>query len=163
FGWHGKNAPSGKGFGVACGTDAETHVAVMAEVDVDKKTGFVQVKRIVAAQDMGLVINPEGAKIQMEGCATMGLGYALTEELHFNGGKIANLNFDTYELPKFSWLPKIETVLVDSGDPKPRGGGEPVIICMGAVIANAIFDACGARVLTLPMTQERVLAAMERK
>ncbi|MCA9734738.1 xanthine dehydrogenase family protein molybdopterin-binding subunit [candidate division KSB1 bacterium] len=160
FGWHGKKAPSGKGFGVACGTDAETHVAVMAEVDVDKKTGFVKVKRIVAAQDMGLVINPEGAKIQMEGCAMMGLGYALTEELHFNGGKITDLNFDTYELPKFSWLSKIETVLLDSGDPKPRGGGEPVIICMGAVIANAIFDACGARVLTLPMTQERVLAAM---
>ncbi|KAA3657998.1 MAG: isoquinoline 1-oxidoreductase [Calditrichaeota bacterium] len=160
IGWHGKKAPGGRGFGVACGIDAETHVAVMAEVEVDKKTGFVQVKRIVAAQDMGIVINPEGAKIQMEGCAMMGLGYALTEEVHFNGGKITDLNFDTYKLPKFSWLPKIETVLVDSNDPKPRGGGEPVIICMGAVIANAIFDACGARVLTMPMTPERVLAAM---
>jgi CO/xanthine dehydrogenase Mo-binding subunit len=156
FGWKPGKLPSGRGVGVACGFDAGTYVAVMAEVEVNKETGGVQVKRVVAAQDMGLVINPAGAKIQMEGCVTMGLGYALTEELHFKGGKIFDLNFDTYQLPRFSWLPQIETVLIDSKETDPQGGGEPVIICMGAVIANAVFDATGARLFQLPMTPERI-------
>jgi CO/xanthine dehydrogenase Mo-binding subunit len=111
---------------------------------------------------MGLVINPEGAKIQVEGCATMGLGYALTEEVHFKGGKVLDNNFDTYELPRFSWVPKIETVLIDASDSPPQGGGEPAIIVMGAVVANAIYDATGARLFQLPMTPERVLAAMQK-
>lgn len=160
FGWQPGKSPSGRGVGLACGFDAGTWVAVMAEVEVNQDTGGVQVKRVVAAQDMGLVINPAGAKIQMEGCVTMGLGYALTEELHFKGGQIFDLNFDTYQIPRFSWLPKIETVLIDSKEPDPQGGGEPAIICMGAVIANAIFDATGARLFQLPMTPERIKNAM---
>jgi len=156
FGWTPAAAPSGRGCGVACGMDAGTYVATMVDVDVDKGTGHVQVKRVVCAQDMGLVINPAGAKIQMEGCITMGLGYALTEDIHFRGGEILDLNFDTYEIPRFSWLPEIETVLVDDPDSDPQGGGEPAIITMGGAIANAIYDAIGARVLQLPMTPERI-------
>jgi nicotinate dehydrogenase subunit B len=159
FGWTKSKASNGRGFGVACGTDSGTYVAHMAEVEVSKK-GNVQVKRVVCAQDMGLSINPEGAKIQMEGCVTMGLGYALTEEIHFKGGEIFDLNFDTYELPRFSWLPKIETVLIEAKNSPPQGGGEPAIICMGAVVANAIYDAVGARLFQLPMTPERIRAAM---
>jgi nicotinate dehydrogenase subunit B len=120
------------------------------------------VKRVVHAQDMGLVINPEGATLQMEGSVTMGLGYALTEEIHFKDGEILDLNFDTYQIPRFSWLPEIETLLVESDSP-PQGGGEPPIICMGAVIANAIYDAVGVRMVQLPMTPERILAAMQRR
>jgi len=90
----------------------------------------------------------------------MGLGYALSEEIHFEGGKILDLNFNTYELPRFSWLPKIETVLVKANDISPQGGGEPAIICMGGVIANAIYDATGARLFQLPMTRQRVKEAM---
>ena len=131
-------------------------MAHIAEVEVDKQTGSVQVKRVVCAQDMGIVVNPEGAILQIEGCITMGLGYALSEEIHFKGGKILDLNFDTYELPRFSWVPKIETVLVKAEEISPQGGGEPAIICMGGVIANAIYDAIGARLLQLPMTPERV-------
>ena len=111
---------------------------------------------------MGLVINPEGAKIQMEGCITMGLGYALSEEVHFEGGKVIDTNFDTYDLPRFSWVPKIETVILDAKDSPPQGGGEPAIVLMGALIANAIFDATSARLLQLPMTPERVKQAMPR-
>jgi len=70
------------------------------------------VKRVVCVQDMGLSINPEGAKIQIEGCITMGLGYALKEDVHFKDGEIFDLNLDTYEIPRFSWIPKIETFLV---------------------------------------------------
>ena len=160
FGWTPAKAPSGRGFGVACGTDAGAYVACMAEVQVDKKTGHVQVKRVVCAQDMGLVINPEGAKLQMEGAVTMGLGYALTEEIHFKGGRINDLNFDTYELPRFPWAPQIKAVLVPADDLPPQGGGEPAIICMGGVIANAIHDATGARLFQLPMTEARLSKAL---
>jgi nicotinate dehydrogenase subunit B len=160
FGWTPAKAPSGRGHGIACGIDAGTYVAHMCEVAVDRKTGHVQVKRVVCAQDMGLSINPEGAKIQMEGCVTMGLGYALAEDIHFKGGEILDLNFDTYEIPRFSWLPQIETVLIDDRNAAPQGGGEPAIICMGGVIANAIFDAIGGRVFQLPMTPERVKQAL---
>jgi CO/xanthine dehydrogenase Mo-binding subunit len=162
FGWTPAKAPSKRGYGVACGTDAGAYVATIIEAEVDAKKGTVQVKRVVCAQDMGLVINPEGAKIQMEGCTTMGLGYALTEEVHFKGGKVLETNFDTYELPRFSWVPKIETVLIDAKDSPPEGGGEPAIIVMGAVVANAIYDRTGARLFQLPMTPERVLAAIQK-
>jgi nicotinate dehydrogenase subunit B len=160
FGWKPAPAPSGRGLGVAVGIDSDTFVAEIAEVQVDKRTGRVQVKRVVCAQDMGLVINPEGATIQVEGCITMGLGYTLTEDIHFRNGMILDRNFDTYELPRFSSLPKIETVLLDLKNEPAHGGGEPAIIVVGAVVANAIHDATGARLLQLPMTPERVRKAI---
>jgi isoquinoline 1-oxidoreductase len=159
FGWTPSKAPSNRGYGIACGTDSGTYVAHIAEVEVDKD-GNVKVKRVVCAQDMGLVINPEGATIQVEGCITMGLGYALSEEIRFKGGEILDHNFYPYEITRFSWAPKIDTVLIEAVDSPPQGGGEPAIICMGAVVANAIFDATGARLYQLPMTPERVKEAM---
>jgi len=162
FGWSPAKAPSGRGYGVACGIDVGTYVAHMAEVVVDKNTGAVQVKRVVCAQEMGLCINPEGARLQMEGCIMMGLGYALTEEIRFTGGEIHDSNFDTYTIPHFSWLPEIETVILDAKDSPAQGGGEPAVICMGALIANAVFDATGARLRQLPMTPERIKDALSR-
>ncbi len=160
FGWKPAPTPSGRGLGVAVGTDVGTWVAEIAEVQVDKRTGRVQVKRVVCAQDMGLAVNPQGAILQMEGCITMGLGYTLTEDIHFKNGMILDRNFDTYELPRFSAVPKIETVLLDLKDQPTHGGGEPAIIIVGAVVANAIHDATGAHLLQLPMTPERVRKAI---
>lgn len=159
YGWERRVAPnrSGRGRGLACGIDAETYVALAADVTVDAETGAVQVDRVVCAQDMGLVVNPDGARMQMEGCIVMGLGYVFSEEVRFEGGKVLDTNFGTYELARFSQLPEIETVLVSNDRLPPKGGGEPAIINMGAVVANAIFDATGARVYRLPMTPERVL------
>ena len=156
FGWKKAAAPSGRGHGVACGIDAGTYVATMAEVKLDKGSGTVKVARIVCAQEMGIVINPDGAKMQMEGCITMGLGYTLSEDISFKGGEIFTSNFDTYELPRFSWLPQIETILVKNDELAPQGGGEPAIVPVGAVVANAIFDAIGARLFQMPMTPERI-------
>jgi CO/xanthine dehydrogenase Mo-binding subunit len=98
----------------------------------------------------------------MEGAITMGLGYALSEEVRFKGGEILHSNFDTYTIPHFSWLPQIETEILDAKDSPFQGGGEPPIICMGAVIANAVFDGSGARLLQLPMTPERIKAALSK-
>jgi isoquinoline 1-oxidoreductase len=163
WGWKSAKGPGGRGLGVACGTDAGSYVAAIAEVGVEAKTGKITVKRVLWVQEMGLVINPAGAKIQMEGGITMGLGYALSEEIHFKAGAISDTNFDSYALPRFSWLPKIETVILEADDTPPEGGGEPAIILTGAVIANAVHDATGVRLLELPMSPARVLAALAAK
>lgn len=161
FGWTAAKAPSGRGWGISCGIDAETYVASMAEVEVNRDSGQIVVKRVVCAQDMGEVVNPLGATVQMEGCILMGLGYALSEEVRFTDGRILDVNFDTYAIPRFSWLPKIETVIVPNPAIGPKGGGEPAIICMGAVVATAVHDATGAVVTQLPMTPERVKRALQ--
>jgi nicotinate dehydrogenase subunit B len=161
FNWTAKKPSGATGRGVACGMDAGTYVALMAEVDVDRDNGRVHVKRVVCAQDMGLCVNPQGAKIQVEGCITMGLGYALSEGLRFKGGQILDVNFDSYEFTRFSMAPAIETVIIDRPQAAPQGGGEPAIICVGAVVANAVFDAVGARLLELPMRPERIREALK--
>jgi len=164
FGWTpAKKAPSGRGYGMACGSDVNVPVVLFAEVKVDERTGSIEVKRVVCAQDLGLVINPEGATIQVEGCITMGMGYALTEEVHFQGGDVIDMNFDSYELPRFSWVPKIETVLIEADESPSRGGGEPAIICMGGVLTNAVYDATGARLFQIPMTPRRVRQALANR
>ena len=73
-----------------------------------------------------------------------------------------NQNFDTYEIPRVSWVPKIETILIDNQETAAQGSGEPPIINMGSVVANAIFDAVGVRMLQLPMTPARILAALKK-
>jgi nicotinate dehydrogenase subunit B len=159
FGWE-KPKKEGHGYGIALGEDAGTCVALIAEVYVDKSTGVVQPIRVVCAQDMGQVVNPHGATIQTEGGITMGLGYALYEDIAFEGGSVKTTGFSNYEITRFSKTPKITCVFIDKMDAKPEGGGEPAIICVGGAIANAVFDACGARVNQMPITAERILAAM---
>ncbi|HUJ24531.1 MAG TPA: molybdopterin cofactor-binding domain-containing protein [Myxococcales bacterium] len=161
FGRDWRPAPAGRGFGLACAAYRDTLVAGMAEVAVDRSSGRVRVGRVVLAQDMGAVIDPEGARQQMEGSAVMGVGYALSEEVRFQGSRILDRGFGSYAIPRFSDVPRIETVLVDDPDLAPQGGGEPAITVMGALIANAIHDATGARLHRLPMTPERVLAALQ--
>ncbi len=162
FGWKpGLKLPEGRGWGVALGEDVNVYIAMIAEIEMDKHSGKVQVKRVVCAQDMGQVVNPQGLKLQVEGGITMGLGYALSEHIEFNGSEVKSLNFSQYEITRFSVTPpEIEVVFVDDQDSHPLGGGEPSIINVGAVVANAIYNACGARVHQMPLTPERVLAAM---
>jgi CO/xanthine dehydrogenase Mo-binding subunit len=159
FGWKPGKAPSGRGAGVACGIYANSYNATMAEVAVGKD-GRVEVKRAVIALDVGVVLNPDGLRQQAEGSVMMGMGYALSEEVRFQGGKVLTRNFDDYRLPRFSSLPKIEIVLVDNPQMAALGGGEPPIVAMGAALANAIHDATGKRLLELPMTPGRVKAAL---
>ncbi len=156
FGWKPAKSPSGRGCGVVCLDYLGTYVTAMAQINVDKESGRIKVERVVHAQDMGPVINPEGACMQIEGAITMGLGYCLSEEIHFTGGEIKDLGFGTYQIPRFSWVPRIEPVLVENHGIDPSGCGEPPIVGMGALIANALFDATGVRIRQLPLTPERV-------
>ena len=161
FGNTFKKGPSGLGYGIACTNYLNTYVATIAQVSVDKRSGQVQVERMVCAQDMGEIINPLGATVQIEGGLIMGLGYALSEEIAFEGGKILSENFGDYEFTRFSWTPQIDVVLVDNPELAPQGCGEPAITTTGAVIANAIYDAVGARLYTLQMTPERIIDALK--
>lgn len=161
FGWTPAPAPSGRGFGMAAGVDVGTDVVVFVEVEVDKNTGHVQVKRALSCQDMGMVVNPQGAIIQAEGCMLMGLGYALREEILFEGRKMLTRNYDSYAFTQFDMAPELEAIILDSSEEIPHGGGEPPVVCMGGAVANAIFDATGARMYRQPMTAERVKAAID--
>jgi isoquinoline 1-oxidoreductase len=161
FGHNFNKSPSGMGYGISCTNYLNTYVATIAHVSVNKFTGKVKVEHVVCAQDMGEIINPQGAKLQIEGGITMGLSTALSEEIEFSGGKISTKNFNSYQITRFTDAPPIDIILVDNPDIPPQGCGEPAITTVGAALANAIFDAVGARVYILPMTPERILAAMD--
>jgi len=163
FGWQPRPAPSGRGYGLSCADYLGTYVAAMVEIDVDTRTGIIKPKRMVCVQDMGEVINPEGARQQIEGCLMMGLGYTLSEEIHFRGGQILDLNFNRYEIPRFSWLPEIKAVVLENNSVPAQGGGEPAIINVGAAVANAFFDKTGLRLTRLPLNRRRVLEALKEK
>ncbi len=156
FGWKPARTPSRRGHGVVCLDYLGTYVAAMAEIEMPSGGGPIRVRRVVHAQDMGPVINPEGARMQIEGGIIMGLGYCLTEEIRFQGGRIDDLSFSRYEIPRFSWTPKIETVLVDNPEIPPSGGGEPPNVGMGGLIGNALFDAAGVRLTRFPFTAARI-------
>ena len=160
FGWENARTPGGRGRGMVCLDYLGTYVAAMAKINLDRASGRIRVERVVIAQDMGPVLNHEGARMQIEGAVTMGLGYCLSEEIRFRGGAIGNLDFSSYEIPRFSWAPAVECVLVDNDGIAPSGCGEPPIVGMGALIANALFDASGLRLNRLPLTPERIRAKL---
>jgi isoquinoline 1-oxidoreductase len=162
FGWKPAKAPSGRGVGVACGTTYKTYVATAVLVAVDKKTGKVRVERVVTAVDAGVIVNPEGTRQQVESCISMGMGCALSEEVRFSNGEVFTRNFDSYEIPRFSTVPQMEVVLVDNPELAPDGIAEPPVITVAAAIANAIYDAAGARLLQLPMTPARIVEALKK-
>lgn len=160
FGWKPAVSPAGRGHGVACENYLGTYVATIAEVAVDHKSGVVNVRRMVCAQDMGEMINPLGAHAQIRGGLTMGLGFALSEEVDFAGRAVRTGNFHEYEIPRFSTAPSIETIIIDNRVDPATGGGEPAITTAGAVIAGAVHDALGAELPRLPLTPARITAAI---
>ena len=108
-----------------------------------------------------MVVNPQGAILQAEGSMLMGLGYALREEIEFKGKEMLSRNFDTYSITQFNMAPEMEVVLVGTDNEIPFGGGEPPIVVMGGAVANAVFDATGARIFRQPLNPERVKAAID--
>lgn len=152
------NVPADRGVGLAGIMDMKTAVAIVAEVSVSE-TGQVRVHKITSAMDCGLVINPDGARAQMEGNAMWGVSAALKEEATVLNGRFALNNFDTYPLLTMREAPKVETVLVDSGETEPYGVGEPPIAPIAAAIANAVFALTGKRLRQMPFTAARVQEA----
>jgi len=139
----------------------------MAEVEVDIETGIVRVLRLACANDVGRAINPMAVEGQIEGGAQMGLGYALSEELIVKEGQVMNPDFRLYRLFTAADMPHIESYLIETDDPEgpfgAKGVGEMGGTPTAAAVANAIYDAVGIRLTELPMTPERVLAALDKK
>lgn len=140
----------------------------IAEVDVDDETGEVDVLRIVAAHDCGTPINPMLVEGQVEGGISMGLGFALQEEILFDAaGRQINPNLTNYIMPTSLDMPEIEVDIVENFDPTgpfgAKGVGEPTSVPTAAAILNAIHDAVGVRITTLPATAEKILAAIKAK
>jgi nicotinate dehydrogenase subunit B len=152
-----------EGRGVALTQRANTYIATVAEVEVNKTTGQVTVKRIVSAHDCGLMINPDGVKNQVEGNIVQGVSRALYEEVTFDGSSVTSLDWASYPIMRFPDLPVLEIVLINRPDMRPLGAGEGATITPAAAIANAIYDAVGARLREGPFTPKRVLAAMQKK
>jgi nicotinate dehydrogenase subunit B len=148
FGW-GKEKGGGRGFGLAVGTEKGSYVATCAEVAIDKEK--VQVVRATTAFECGAILNPDGLTNQIEGAVIMGLGGALTEQIDFQNGQILNPKFSAYKVPRFRDAPVLETVLVDRKDLPSEGAGETPIIAIAPAVGNAIFQATGQRLRSMPM------------
>jgi CO/xanthine dehydrogenase Mo-binding subunit len=144
---------------------AYNYGAQAAQVHVDRKTGQVKVLKFVIASDCGTVIYPIGAEGQVEGGLAQGIGYALTEGLQFDEGRPLNPNFSDYRIPSMRDMPPLEHAFADSYEPTgpfgAKGLGELNMDPTAAVISNAIFDAVGVRIKTLPITPEKILKALK--
>ena len=146
---------------------AYAYGAKVAEVEVDPETGAIEVLRVISANDVGTVVNPAGAQGQLEGGALMGVGYAMTEDFQVEGGQPVNANWLDYKLPTTQDLPELEVVLIETENPSgpygAKGLGEMAQLGTSAAIANAVYDAVGVRIASLPITPEKVLAALKEK
>jgi nicotinate dehydrogenase subunit B len=152
---------SGRGIACVLYEGDNGYCAMVAEVDVNQDTGVVSVRRLVIAEDCGPISNPDGLRNQLEGGALQGISRALLEEVTWDDTKVTSIDWRTYH-PLFlgADIPKIETVLLNRPDVRATGAGETAVTVTPAAIANAIFDATGARVRDVPFTPERVKAAL---
>lgn len=135
------------------------------EVDVDRDTGKIRVKKVAAAHDIGRVINPTGAEGQVQGGVAMGLGYALSEQIQLESGRMLNPNFTDYKIMTTMDMPEIVPIFVETDDPAgpfgAKGMGEMTMVPTAAAIANAVYNATGVRIRSLPITPEKVLKALK--
>lgn len=157
FGW-GKKPAKGNGFGIACGFEKGGYVATCAEIaleapskDEDKTNKRVRIVRVTASFECGAVVNPLHLKNQIEGSVVQAIGGALFESIDFDNGKILNPHFANYRVPRFSDMPLIDIVVLDRKDIPSAGAGETPIVGLAPAVANAIFNATGVRLRSLPL------------
>ncbi len=153
FDW-GKSRTAGQGFGMGGGYEKLGNIATFAEVQVDRKSGDVKVVRVVSAFECGAIVNPDNLRNQIEGSNVQGLGGALFEAIEFENGKILNGRMSEYRVPRFKDVPVLETVLLDRKDLPSAGAGECPMVGLAPAIANAIFDAAGVRLRSLPLVPD---------
>jgi nicotinate dehydrogenase subunit B len=150
----------GRGFAYLHYKHAEAYVAMGMEVAVERATGCIQVERVVCAQDCGLIVSPDGVRSQVEGSILQTLSRVLMEEVKFDRARVTTIDWVSYPIIRFSQAPKLEIALIDRPTEKPVGAGEASSAPVGAALGNAVFDAIGLRLRTVPFTPERVKAAL---
>jgi nicotinate dehydrogenase subunit B len=175
YGWGSRPSPRaiGKenivtGRGVAYSFRGETVVAEIAEVEVNRQTGHVWVKRLVCAHDCGFVVNPEGLRHTVECCALHGVSRALFEEVRFDTEKVTSRDWFSYQTLRHIDVPERIDIVLVNGDPNPArsdlppyGAGEAALKPTLAAVGNAIYDATGVRIRRVPFRAERVLTALK--
>jgi nicotinate dehydrogenase subunit B len=149
-GWSARTPSPGRGWGLAVGREKGGRVATVAEVTVSPDRR-VLVHRLVTAFEAGAIVNPDNLRNQVEGAQVMALGEALFEAIRFEGGSVLNPRLSQYRVPRFSDVPRIEVELVDAKELPPSGAGESPMIAVAPAVANAIFDATGTRLRSLPL------------
>lgn len=150
----------GRGISYVRYNNAITYVATVAEVEVDRQTGEVRVLRLVIAHDCGQMINPDGVLNQIQGGAIQTVSRTLMEDVRWSGSRIDSVDWASYPILRFDAVPKVEAVLIDRPGQPSWGAGEQTPTTIPAAIANAVFDATGARLRQIPFTPDRVLAAL---
>ncbi len=152
---------SGRGISCVLYEGDNGYCAMVAEVDVNQDTGVVAVRRLVIANDSGPISNPDGLRNQLEGGALQGISRTLLEEVTWDDQKVTSIDWRTYKpLYLNAEVPVIETVLINRPDMPAAGAGETAVTVVAGALANAIFDATGARLRQIPFTPERVKAAL---
>jgi CO/xanthine dehydrogenase Mo-binding subunit len=141
----------------------ETYVAMAMEVAVERASGRIAVERVACAHDCGQVINPDGVRNQVEGCIVQTLSRALKEEVKFDRSRVVSVDWSSYPILRCSEAPRLEIDLIDRPTERPFGAGEAACTPVAAALANAVFDATGQRLRTIPFTPERVKAALEAR
>jgi isoquinoline 1-oxidoreductase len=163
-GYGTKKLPKGEGMGVACVSSQErataSWTACVAHVAVND-SGEVKVKKLTVATDVGTQVNPDGIRAQVEGAALWGMSLALFEKATMKDGAIEQTNFDSYTPMRMSQIPEVAVNVIANGEP-PTGVGEPAVTVVAPALANAIYNAVGARVRSLPITADAVKAGMRK-
>ena len=139
-----------------------TYVGVVADVEVDRKTGRVGVTKFYVAHDCGQIINPDGLRNQIEGNVVQTTSRTLLEDLQFDRSRVTSVDWESYPILKFPDVPEVAIELIDRPTEKPWGAGEPTAAVIPSAIANAIYDATGARLRSVPFTPGNVRAALEK-
>jgi CO/xanthine dehydrogenase Mo-binding subunit len=134
---------------------------MVADVEVDRRNGQVRMTRCYVAHDCGQIINPDGLKNQIEGNVVQTLGRTLFEELKFDRATVTSRDWATYRTIKYPEVPQISIDLVDRPKEKPWGAGEPTAAVVPSAVANAIYDATGVRLRSVPFTPEKMLAGLK--
>jgi nicotinate dehydrogenase subunit B len=150
----------GRGFAYVHYKHNESYVAMGIEAAIERTSGRIKVERVACAFDCGQIINPDGARAQVEGSIIQTLSRVLMEEVQFDRSRVTSVDWNSYPILRFAEVPKIEIALIDRPTEPPVGAGEAACTTVGAALANAIFDATGARLRTVPFTPERVKAAL---
>jgi nicotinate dehydrogenase subunit B len=155
------NVAKGRGISYVKYELVRTYVGVVAEVEVERTSGEIRVPKFYVAHDCGQIINPDGLKNQIEGCVVQTVSRTLIEELKFNRSQVTSLDWEGYPILKFPQVPEIITDLIDRPTEKPWGAGEPAASVIPSAISNAVFDATGVRLRSIPYTPAKVKAAMQ--
>jgi nicotinate dehydrogenase subunit B len=156
----GAKSGSGRGMAYIHYKNNESYVAIAIEADVDRSSGAIRVQRVACAHDCGLIINPDALKAQIEGNILQTLSRTLFEEIAFDRSRVTSVDWSTYPILTFPDAPQILIDLVSRPQEPPLGAGEASATPVPAALANAVFDAAGIRLRTVPFTRQRVKAAL---